>query len=204
MMSQAGGMDVNSLMQKVRRLAMLDTTVFDEVRADASYTLPAAAVAVVSTLLFALGTWLWWIFEDGPDSGEFFLKSVIIGTIISLIVFGVAVGVTYVMLTQVFRARADMNELVRVMGFATLPLALGLLFFLPGGFGFGLSLLALAVTFGTLVIAVQSATDAPAGRALAATAVGFLVWIAILSLFGASADSTDIGYVPNIFLFAID
>jgi hypothetical protein len=108
------------------------------------------------------------------------------------------------MLTQVSRARADMNELLRVMGFATLPLALGFLFFLPAGIGFGLSLLALAVTFGTLVLAVQSATDAPAGRALAAAAVGFLVWVAVLSLFGASADSSEIGYVPNIFLFAID
>ena len=29
MMQQAGGMDVNSLMQRLRRLATLDTTVFD-------------------------------------------------------------------------------------------------------------------------------------------------------------------------------
>ena len=44
MMQQAGGMDVNSLMQRLRRLAMLDTTVFDEVRGDANSTIPAIVV----------------------------------------------------------------------------------------------------------------------------------------------------------------
>jgi hypothetical protein len=203
MMSQAGGMDVNSLMQKLRRLAMLDTTVFDEVRTDSNFTIPAVLVAVVSTLLFAFGTFLWWILEDSNNSGEFFFKSVIIGTVISLIVFGLAVGVIYVMLTQVFRARADINELLRVMGFATVPLAIGLLFFIPAGIGFASSLVALALMFGTMVLATQSATDAPPGKALAAAAAGFIIWAAILSMFGASADR-DIGFVPNIFLFALD
>ena len=67
MMQQAGGMDVNSLMQRLRRLATLDTTVFDEVRTDASSTVPAMVVAAVSMLLFGLGGWLWWLF-NGPDS----------------------------------------------------------------------------------------------------------------------------------------
>jgi hypothetical protein len=202
-MEQAGGMDMNSLMQKVRRLAMLDTTVFDEVRTDQASTVPAVIVAVVSTLLFALGTWIWWLTEDYPDTGEIFLRSVVIGTVLALVVLGVAIGVTYVMLTQVFRARADVNELLRVMAFATIPLAIGVLFFIPAGIGYALSLAALAITFGMMVLAVQSATDAAPGKAFTAAAVGFIVWCAILSLFGAGADFGD-GYVPNLFFFAFD
>ena len=46
MMQQAGGMDVNSLVQRLRRLAMLDTTVFDEVKGDTNSTIPAIVVRV--------------------------------------------------------------------------------------------------------------------------------------------------------------
>jgi len=203
MMSQAGGMDINVLMQRMRRLTMLDASVLDEVRTDTAATVPAIIVAAAATLLFALGGWLWYLFEDVPDTGQFFVRSVILGTIISLIVWGVAIGVTYVMLTQVFRARADLNELVRVLGFAAAPLAIGFLFFIPS-IGWGLSIVGLAVMFGLSVVAAQSASDAPPGRTVAAVGVGFLVWAVVLSLLGANADTISDSIVPNIFAFALD
>lgn len=203
MMSQARGMDVNSLMQKLRRLAMLDTTVFDEVRTDANFTPAAALTAAVATLLFGLGGWLWAVFEDYSDTGEIFLKSAIIGTIVSLVLWAVAIGVIYVLLTQVFRARADMNELVRVLGLATLPLALGFLFFIPT-IGYAISLTSLALLLGLSVVAVQTATDAPAGKVLAATAAGFFVWAVILVLLSDSGDFITDKIVPNIFIFSFD
>jgi hypothetical protein len=204
MMSQAGGMDMNNLMQRLRRLLTLDTSVFDEVRTDANATIPAAVVAVVSTLLFGLGGWLWWVFHDIsefsslPGTGEILFKSVIIGGILSLVLWAVWVGITYVMLTQLFRARADVNELVRVMGFATVPLAVGLLLFIPA-LEFGVGLVVLALFFGTTVIAVQSATDAPAGRTLVSVAAGFFVWAVVLSLFV----SDDNIWAPGFFIFDI-
>ncbi len=181
MMQQAGGMDMNALVQRLRRLGTLDTTVFDEVRSDPNATIPAVVVAVVSTFLAGVGGWLWWLFADFGSSGKVFVQSTIIGTILSLILWGVWVAITYVMLTQIFRARADVNELVRVMGFATAPLALTILMFIPG-LDFGIALTATALLFGTTVIAVQSATDAPAGRVLVSTAAGFAVWAIILGL----------------------
>ena len=54
MIQQAGGMDTNALIQRLRRLAMLDTSVFDEVKGDAASTIPAVLVAVVSTLNYVL------------------------------------------------------------------------------------------------------------------------------------------------------
>lgn len=197
MMSQAGGMDVNTLIQRLKRLATLDTSVFDEVRTDTNATIPALAVAVVSTLLFGLGGWLWWVIV-GPDveGSDIFLKSFIIGSILSVILWAVWLGVTYVILTQVFRARADINELVRVMGFAAAPLALGLLLFIPM-LDFGIGLTAIALFFGATLIAVQTATDAPAGRTLVAVGAGFAVWAIVLALFVG----TENIYAPGFFIF---
>jgi hypothetical protein len=198
MMSQAGGMDVNSLVERMRRLAMLDTSVFEDVRRDTSATIPALVVAVISTLLFGIGGWLWWTFQDLPDGGEIFVKSVIVGSILSVVLWAVWLGVTYVVLTQLFRARADINELVRVMGFAAAPLALGILMFIPE-LDYGIALAVTALFFGSNVIAVQTATDAPAGRVLVATGAGFLLWALVLSLFV----SDDNVFAPGIFVFDV-
>lgn len=198
MMSQAGGMDVNVLMQRLRRLGMLDTSVFEEVRADASATIPAAVILVASTLLTGLGGWLWYLFADyHPDSGEFFFKSAIGGTVTSLLLWGVWVALVYVLLAQVFRARADINELVRVMGFAAAPLALGILMCIHS-LDFGVGVAVLGLFFGANQIAIQSATDAGAGRVLAANGAGFAIWAIILNLL-VTTDST---WAPGIFIFA--
>ncbi len=199
MMSQSGGMDVNTLMQRLRRLATLDTSVFDEVRTDTNSTIPALVVAVVSTLLFGLGGWLWWVIT-GPEyeGSDIFVKSFIIGSILSVILWAVWLGVTYVILTQLFRARADINELVRVMGFAAAPLALGVLLFIPL-LDFGIGLAVIALFFGSTLIAVQTATDAPAGRTLVAVGAGFAVWAIVLALF--VGDDTGSIYAPGFFVF---
>ena len=201
MMQQAGGMDVNSLMQRLRRLAMLDTTVFDEVRTDANSTLPAIVIVVAASFLMGIGGWLFYEFQDyNYKAGTFFFKSAIIGSILAILLWVAWVGVTYVMLAQVFRARADLNELVRVMGFAMAPLAIGLLMFVPA-LDYGIGLLALALVFGATQLAVQSATDAPAGRVLAANGAGFAVWAIVLELFASSNYAYDT-LAPGIFIFA--
>lgn len=195
MTMRAGGMDMNNLGQRLRRLATLDTTVFDEVRMDTASTVPAVVVVVLATVMAGIGGWFWWRLADFPASGKVFLQSVVVGTIISVAIWFVWVATTYVVLTQLFRARADLQELIRVMGFASAPFALMLLMFIPG-IDFGVALLAIALFFGTTVIAVQSATDAPAGRALVATAAGFAVWAIVLGLITNSSKT----WAPGIFV----
>jgi Yip1 domain len=199
MMERAGGMDVNSLMQRLRRLAMLDTTVFDEVKSDTNSTIPAIVVVAVATLLAGIGGWLFNIEQTYHySSGQFFLKSAILGSILAIIVWAIGwLGVTYVMLTQVFRARADINELLRVMGFAAAPLALTVGMVIPG-LDYGIGLAALGLTFGTTQIAIQSATDAPSGKALIANAAGFAVWVIVVQLFVGATNT----YAPGVFIFA--
>ena len=181
MMRQAGRMDIDILGQRLRRLATLDTSVFDEIRTDTTATIPALVVAVVATLLAGLGGWLWWAVAGIPDKGKMFVQSLIFGSILSLLFWFIWIAITYVLLTQIFRARADLNELIRVMGFATAPLALGILMFIPE-VDWGIGLCSIAFFFALTTIAVQSATDAPAGRALAANAAGFAIWAIVLGI----------------------
>ena len=198
MQQRAGSVDLNRTVERLRRLATLDTTVFEEVRLDRTATVPAIIVAVASTVLFAFGGWLWWVFQDIPDAGDIFVKSVIVGSILSLVLWGVSVGLVYVVLHQLFRARVDVNELARVMGFAAAPLALGLLMFIPS-IEFGIALTAVALFFGMNLLAVQTVTDAPAGRVLVATGAGFLVWSVVLGLFVNDDDA----YAPGLFVFDV-
>ncbi|MBF6600436.1 MAG: YIP1 family protein [Dehalococcoidia bacterium] len=196
MMSQAGGMNVQALVERLRRLAMLDTSVFDEVRVDTTATIPAIVVAAVSILLFGFGGWFWWVLADIGGTGKVFWQSLILGSIVAFLLWGIWIGITYVILTQVFHARADLNELARVMAFATVPLALGVLMFIPG-LDYGIGLTAVALLLGLTVIAVQTVTDAPAGRVLAATGAGFVVWAVVLGLLVSNSHI----YAPGVFVF---
>lgn len=194
------GFDPNVLVQRVRRLAMLDTTVFDEIRGDATALAGSAVIAALSFLLFGLGGWLWYQFQDYNHKGStLFLYSVILGTIVSLLLWAISAAVIYVVLTQILRARADMNELVRVLGYAAAPLALGLLLFVPG-LDMGIGVLSLALFFVMSFLAVQSVTDASAGKALTATAAGFAVFYLLESLLVQGEGWKTIS--QNVFLFA--
>jgi hypothetical protein len=68
--------------------------------------------------------------------------------------------------------------------------------FIPG-VDFGIGLAAVALFFGTTTIAIQSATDAPAGRVLVANAAGFAVWSIILGLLVTSSHT----WAPGFFIF---
>ena len=81
------------------------------------------------------------------------------------------------------------------LSFLTLALTVGLV--IPG-LDYGIGLAALGLTFGATQIAIQSSTDAPAGKALVANAAGFAVWVIILQLFVGTTNT----YAPGIFIFA--
>ena len=195
--------DPNVLIARVRRLAMLDTSVFSEVRMDRTATVPAIVVAVGSIFLFGIGGLLWWMVngydtEGLPSTGDILLRSVIFGTSLGVLFWAAWVGITYVMLSQVFRARVDLNDLIRVMGFAAAPLAVGILMFIPS-LEFAIGITALALMLATTVIAVQTVTDATAGKVLAATGAGFLLFAVMLALFVGEENA----HAPGVFIFDI-
>lgn len=187
--------NTQALTNRLMRLIRLDTTVFDEVRLDASATIPSIVVAVVSTFLAGIGGWLWWMVSGFEESGDILIKSVILGSIFSVALWVAWVAIVYAILTQVFRAQADIQQLVRVMGMAAIPLALTVLMFIPQ-LDFGIGLASLALFFGLTNIAIQSATDASPGKVLVANFAGFAVWAIVLGLLVGSEDA----YAPGFFL----
>lgn len=195
-MPQAGGFDAQVLTDRLMRLARLDTSVFDEVKADVNATIPAVVVAAGATLLFGIGGLLWWIVEDYGDTGEFFFKSVILGGIFSIALWVAWLAIVYVVLTQVFREQADVYQLLRTMGHAAAPLGLGVLMFIPG-IDFGLALASVALFFGLTTIAIQATTQADPARVLVANTVGFTVWAAVLTILASDENI----FAPGIFVF---
>src|SRR5687767_1600300 len=124
-------MNYQLVLDRVLRLAKGDTTVFDEVKNDVQQTVPALVIAVASILIFAFGGFLWWVFKDYPEKGETFVQSFILGSIFAIALWFVWVVVTYFVITSVYRMTTDVQMLLRTMGYASVPLAIGLLMLIP-------------------------------------------------------------------------
>jgi hypothetical protein len=193
--------DVQEILAWLRRLANLDTRVFDEVRTNPTATLPGALVAAVSILIAGLGGWLWWVVNDYPESADILVNSAFIGSLLAFVLWGLAwLGVVYFMLTQVFRERAYVEQLMRVMGLAASPLALMGLMFIPG-LSLAIGLASLGLTVGLNNIAIRSVTTADPARVLVANSLGFFVWCAALTLLASASATTVEPHAPGIFLY---
>jgi len=196
MMSGNSSLDFGMLAERLQRLVRLDTNVFDEVRNDASATVPAIVVVVASTFLAGLGGWLWWLLQPYGDNGKVFFQSVIMGTVFSVALWIVWMLVAWVMLTQLFREDADWQQMLRTMGLATTPLAISFFMFVPQ-IDIGVGLTSIALLFGLTNIAVQATTQANPARVMVANLAGFAVWAIVLGLL-----VTENNYLaPGIFLF---
>src|SRR5690349_22545648 len=167
------------MVNRLRRLALLDTTVFDEVRDDERELIPAVVIVVVSTILAALGGWFFLLVNapEGIDTdfGNVFVKEILLGTLFSLALWVVWVAVVYVMLVQVFKAQTDIQMLIRTMGYASFPLAISLFMFIYG-IALAIGIVALVLWFVMSTYAIQSTTAATSDKVVVSNAVGFAVF----------------------------
>lgn len=185
-------MDPNLILNKVLRLARLDTTVFDEVRDDANELIPALIVAAVSALLAGLGATLFWEFnfDFGPD--KVWLNTFILGGLFLAALYLVWVLIAYVILVQVFKASADLQSLMRTMGYAAVPLALSLFMFIPVLYPV-FAIVPIALLFVMSIYAVQAVTNADSTQVVIANTAGLSVMVLVLSIVAFSGDSSIIG-----------
>src|SRR5690606_20947907 len=72
-------------LRRLRRLASLDDTLYDELRFESAATIPAIAVTVVGLLSLGLGGWLWWVISDLGETGTVFVKTVLLGTVFGFV-----------------------------------------------------------------------------------------------------------------------
>jgi hypothetical protein len=191
-------LDLNQVMAWVRRLVSLDSRVFEDVRSNPAATIPGVFIVSVATLLAGLGGWLWWMLQDFGDSSDVLVHSALLGSLIAVVLWHLAwLGLVYIMLTQVFRQRAYVEQLLRVMGLAATPLALMGLMFIPG-ISFAIGLASLALTFGLTTVAISSVTTADPAQVLVANLAGFFVWAVVLTLLAGSGSNP---HAPGIFLY---
>jgi hypothetical protein len=193
--------DMQEVVAWLRRLANLDTRVFDEIRTNPTATVPGVLIATVAIFLSGLGGWLWWVLQDYGRSQDILVNSALIGSLLAVALWAIGwLGVVYFMLTQIFRERAYVEQLLRVMGLAAAPLGFMLFMFIPG-FSLAIGLASLALTFGLTNIAITSVTTAAPGRILIANLAGFFVWSAALTLLASASVSSVEPHAPGIFLY---
>ena len=185
-------MDPNVILNRILRLAKLDTTVFDEVRDDEKELVPALVIAVVASLLAGLGAALFWEinFDRGPDS--VWLNNFILGGLFMAALYIVWILIAYVIVVQVFKASADLQSLMRTMGYAAAPLALCVLMFIPVLYPV-FAIVPLALLFVMTIYAVQSVTNADSTQVVIANTAGFAAMVLVLSIIAFSGDSSILG-----------
>ncbi|MGK2964157.1 MAG: hypothetical protein ACSLFM_00970 [Tepidiformaceae bacterium] len=195
-------MDPNVTLNRVLRLIKLDTSVFDEVRDDANELIPALIVAGISALLAGLGSFLWWQihFDRTPDG--LFLNTFILGSIFLAAMYAVWVLIAYVVLVQMYKLQVDLNSLLRTMGYAALPLAAGVLGFLPVLYPV-FWIVPLALLLVTSAYAVQSASGAASNQVVVANIIGFSVMVLVLGVIAMSGDNAPMGAGIFAFLYEI-
>lgn len=197
-------MDIQQVIAWLRRL-INDTRVFEDVRSNPAATIPGFLIVTVATFIAGLGGWLWWILQDFGDlssSSNILLHSAVIGSLLAIFFWGVWLVVVYVLLTQIFRQRAYMEQLLRVMGLASAPLALMGLMFIPlPFFSFAIGLAALGLLFGLTCVAIASVSTASPSQVIMANLGGFLVWAVALSLLASGSGTDRKPHAPGIFLY---
>ncbi len=187
-------MDPNVTLQRVLRLAQLDTAVFDEVRDDARELVPSLVVAAVACILAGLGGFLWWkIVPDlGGDPDSLFLNTVVLGPVFLFAAIYIGGVVSWIVMAQAYKVESDLASVLRTMGYAAAPLALSVLMFIPLIWPI-FALVPLALLFVMMIYALQSTTNADSKQVVMSAVIGFA---AIVLVAGVISTITDIQDAP--------
>ncbi|MCB1246247.1 MAG: YIP1 family protein [Acidimicrobiia bacterium] len=149
------------MFRNVFRASMLDIDFYRRAEEDAGLTLQSAVVVLVATGLGGIGSAI------ARESSV--VAAVFGGMVAGVVGWLVWALLSYVVGTKIFSGTADYAEMLRVLGFAFAPFAIGIVPWL----GFPA---AVWVLFASLV-AVREGLDLDLGRTLATVAIGWLVWL---------------------------
>lgn len=167
----------NSLFDRMVRAARLDRTLYDEVDADESATTQALAVVAIASVLNAVGAAI------GAALYHSSGRAVVGALIAALIGWVIWSLVVWLVGTRLMDGRATYGRMLRSLGFAYAPEALGFFQFIPllGGL---ISLIASLLVLVAGFIAVREALDFTNGKTLVTVIVG---WVALVVVFGVIA-----------------
>jgi hypothetical protein len=189
------------------RLARLDFSVFDDLRSERTATASAILIVLAASLTAGMGSWFWALQNDdlgGLDPAEVFVKTVLAGGLLQTGVFFLWVAMTYVVLTRMFAVQVLYADLVRTMGLAFAPVALGLFVALtPLAVPFGV--FALSVTLLTTTNAVEQTSGVGQREAIFANLAGFAAFLVFMGALANVAEAGRFGgLAPGLLFFALD
>jgi hypothetical protein len=143
----------------------LDSKTFEEIEHNANLTLPAALIVVLVSLILGVGNG---IFNRllGLGFVRVFLSSLII-VVVGWLIWSFA---TWFVGTRLFKGQADLGEMLRVIGFAYLPLVLSIIPCVGGMIGV---IWALAAVF----VAIRQGLDLDNTKAFLTLVVGAVLYI---------------------------
>ena len=153
------------LVDRMIRAAKLDVNLYEEVEHDVALTTEAATVVVISNVLFGLGTAMI----------HFSLKGLVMGVIGSVVGWAVFAGLVFIIGTKLLDGKADWGEMLRVLGYASAPLCLGIIPVVGTIVG---SIWALVAA----VIAIRQGLDTTTGKAVVAAILSALAYIGIFTV----------------------
>ncbi len=165
----------------LRRAFLLEEDAWAELRDGVSFTAVIAGMAAAVVFLAGLGAWLWGEFNLDSTPDGWFVDTVILGTIFTLLLLLAWVAVTYIVLTQVFRETVAPDALFRVFAVGVAPWAIGFFVFIPE-LNFFLGALSIALTIFLIMFGLRRAFAIARLRVLLAVVAGFAVFAIVLSL----------------------
>ena len=189
--------NLRSISGWIGRLLRLDLSVFDEIRSDPSATPGAIIVVAVASVMAGIGSWLWAMQWGGVEASEVFVKSLVLGSILQTLAWFIWVYLVFQVLARGYRARIDFYELIRTMGFAFAPVALGILVSVPNfAMPFGVASLTGAALL--TYFAIRSSSSAEPQQALVANFVGFLFFVVVMGVLANIWEVSQVGGGPKI------
>jgi hypothetical protein len=173
-------MDFGAMFDRVRRAAMLDTNLFQEVEADTSLNQEALIVVVLVSIAAGIGG-----FVGGLISGDIgpALVALIVAVVLGVVNYYIWSYVTYFVGTRLFEGTADPGEMLRVLGYASGPRVLGLLTFIPC-VGPVIALVGAIWALVAGVIAVREALDFDTTKAVLTVVIGWVIILVVTVIVG--------------------
>jgi hypothetical protein len=163
----------NKMIDRIVGVFKLDAETFEQIEHDESATTQAMMVVLVVALLGALGGLI------GGEGIKGFLNP-IISTFVGWLLWS---GVTYFVGTSFFEGKADLGEMLRVVGFAHAPMVLSII----PCFGWIIGLL---WTLAAMVVAIRQGLDVDTTKAVIIGVIGFVLVfilnIVVQLIFGVS------------------
>ena len=169
------------IIHRMRRAALLDTALYEEVEADTQATWQAVGVVVLSSLAAGIGS--------GARQG---VGGIVVWTLMALIGWYMWAFLTYIIGSRFLpepQTNADHGELLRTIGFSSSPGILRILGIIPGLRGIVFAIVSVWMLV-AMVIAVRQALDYTSTyRAIGVCSIGWLAILLLIFIFASPLSS---------------